>query len=627
MFNIKNILISLLVSSCFIVVSAESSTKINSLGVNSQKQNTTAILIADVNFSNVETSTKNEMIDISFSIKSSLGSISNVTYGIIVMSTAQGGIIDSFTVAEKLLLLDGDLLSKNFSYKIPTTLQESGDIYLVAYNERGLSLALVKVGNVKKGISEFICERTSNDVSCFSKKDTVLNIDINESVTQGKKVGTTTVIELKKDTKYTQSLKSLTAQSRAGVVVVTFNAVGVDGVSFGKYIYEYIKEGDIARIVSVIPETVASNKNVSLKVITYTNIQQSSPKIYTISNILANNCGSNTVSLNGDITTSTIVTKCTSGEMETTLSADGVIVDSVHSRYSLPGDGVLISPNLNTSNKAIGLIAIIFVVISGVYFYRKKSSTSLVKIVALLFFVSIIPQFSHINAATYTIGAPLYYQSCTGPGSSWVGNVCTGSEPNESGDYLAYTTAGTVTVPNSVAPNQVYSVNITHSISFPNTKTHCWDGATEYVCLSDNIFTDLYRNLPVQVYNSMPQGSSGAISVPGTATLLGTRPTHSPSGTINVTSPSSGANDNLQFLQSAFGTTAVGCIPAGVACWTYQDSVSGISVPISAPSPTVQINFSLLDTIKSSFKNLLALLNPINLLDRTFADFRESVAK
>jgi hypothetical protein len=599
---------SLLLSSLFLVQAAgvvpgATSTKI-------APPNTKAVLLADVNVSSVKATSSAGVMNISFSVLSSHGSASNVSYGIIVRGAKSGTILDSVTAEDTLTLGDGKLMMKSITYNLPKNLPEAGVVYLVVYNERGLSLATANVGSLPKGIPELICSRATEKVSCIVSKKATLEITVHEDM-QGKQAGVPIIVNIEKNAPYEQNLAKLVESLRPGLYSIMLRAKDEYGASIGSYVAEYIREGDMSRIINSTPEARIENNKVALKVTVYTMTDVSTSSPYMLSVALSDRCGGvQDVPIHGNVTEVHLMTDCTKGDVTVSLNQGAKSIDSIKGAYSLP-EGVTLPAvkgvkGITTPLVIALVILVVILLLVGVYILIKRRM-ALGPVAAIVFLVALFSSVSHGYAATYAIGGSPEYEACNvglwGAGHSGCvdpGNV-----------IVSYTTSGTVTVPNSVTLGQVYAVNISHTMTYwaPGA-TQCTDtGPVTYACGSSNIYTDVYHNLPAvpdvqgDRYNSLPGGSPGAVrrDPPGSVNI-GAVSYPSTSGVVNVTATTTGSSEDIQFLQGPDATISVGCVPARKTCYTYEDSFNSISIPIA----NVKVFFSIKDVLHAVFGMLFS---------------------
>lgn len=447
-------------------------------------------------------------------------------------------------------------------------------------------MATSNISELQKGVTSVVCTQDSESVTCIPSKDVSLEVLVRDISLPNTVFKTNGVIPLKKGIPHTQKLSDIVTSYRPSSYVITFQVKDQSNVPSGKYSFGYIKEGDMSRILSLVPQVLVENENITLKAVIYTNTVSDTKKPYDFKITLNDTCGSMVTPATSNVSVVTIATKCSSGNMEVSLVSNGKVLDTLQATYSLPADKIVnTSGNKNSSSVALGnnkttiqvtVLVIVTIIVLGlvlIIFYKKKRLP--VVPVSIIFIFFFLTSFSQAHAALYVVGGTVTYEYCQKGNPVVPTWSCTDvmGEPWPVLSQSGYTTSGTVTVPSSVTPGSSYTVTITQSLT-STLRTTC--GFSSLPCTSADIQTIVIKDLPGTAYNSLPCGYAGSLCStpfdiyfdralgPSSFTL-----TASSSGTIK-----------LGILQSASGNGVTSCTNN---CFTYPYTYNLITIPITAP--------------------------------------------
>jgi hypothetical protein len=521
--------------------------------VESSNNSQAAVLIADVNFSEVDVISTPSQLDLSFSVSSALGNPSGLTYGVDVRSKKTGAILASEHDTEVLNLKENVVVNRTFKYIIPTYLAEEADAYLVLKNEMGISLASYPVASLPAGANALNCVSADNNANivCKSNQAGVLSLKVTKDSTQGE-----VVLEsnqpLSVDSEYRGVTEQISEKFLAGAYVYTYEFKNDVGNLIGNYVFEKVKSGDFARILSINPQVEVSGDKTIVDIITYAEAWSTSDRqISLVAD--AGECGSSpTVQFLGKVENLKFETTCSEGKVEVFLKEGETVLDSMAGTFGAPKI-IPVSETTNPTENPLVVVLLVLValvlVVSIIVFFKKKHH-NLPPIAMLLFIIAasfiFVPK---TFAATYVIGGQATFDWC----QTRAGINC--SEPGAPAGGRAYITAGTVTVPARAIQGKNYSVSVTQSLA-SSLRTTC----NGVVCGPTEVKTSVYANLPavpsapyqyvlsMDYYNTLPIGLPGSIN--GIPVLLTLAP-GTVSGSFMRTAPLAGVADNLSTLQIA----------------------------------------------------------------------------
>lgn len=534
------------------------------------------ILIADVNINALVATTTDGILSGSFLVKSSFGSQEGVVYGFVARSKTDGSILDTAKGKESLTLPEGESVSQNFSYTLPTYLSDAADIFLTLYTPTGVTLAVHKATEAAKGEGTATCMSNDNSLTCMSENDATFSISVFAGSPQGKTVAEKN-ISLSANEEGIVLFADLIQGLEPGRYVIS-GTVTEGGEVTGKVVREIAKGGPIAKIMSISAvnkETDGSNK-VSATV--YTVIARfATSSVYMLS-MTSPGCGEVArVPVTKSVTELAFTTECENGQLTVNLLENGEIVDSATSTFVLP------TTEKNTRYSFFGLAALGLAILSLTWFILNRHSIKravgtavFLLAIASGFLVNPVPA----SAATEVISGSYFFQFCPG--------TCAGTT-EEAGSINAQ---ATITYPASVPANTQYTISLSQSATDATNHGICLDSASDTKdCHSIDVKTDVTLN---------------GTSYSGTATHV---------SSVNYT-PTAAASGNITFgaTVNPYAPHYIGCDPVWLTPTTKcsmgvdssENSMSA-TIPI-VPAPTVNIYFSFLDTIKTRVGDMFAVL-------------------
>lgn len=544
-----------------------------------------ALLIADVNFQDVTASLANGIWSVQFSLKSTYGSQDGVVYGVVTRDST-GALVDYLTNGEKIFLPEGESVSRSLLYPAPLNLSTRGDVYIAAFNAQGLTLAMEKVGEVLPGAKALAqCSGSAETVSCTSEKEAVIKARFLEGSPFGAEVSGTE-IALSPAAAQVIDVPLMVRDFVPGPYVLSIRIEDSTGLSLGSYLTEYIKAGDVSRIVSVAPKyQLISERGEQLVARVYAEAFSSTGASFKLTAVTGN-CTQQETLFDGQILDFIFDPACVGDDLRVDLRMGDQVADTVTVKLGA-------APQISGTEGATsdwsrilqyGLIALF--VISILLILGKRLISGKKGMIAVLFILatSSLVEVPTAEAATYVIGGTARYVTCLTGG--WPG--C--AEPDTD---LGYTTAGTVTVPDAVDPGETYTISVAQSL--PSTRlTTCSDGGPIYTaCGPLHVRTAAYTPQPrstgsmvygqfVGGYTTLPSGwpSSLAGAISSTPSIeIGSLNPGTASGVFSRTAPATGTADSLTFTQIASANFSVRCARN---CITYPYSARLISVPINA---------------------------------------------
>ncbi len=544
------------------------------------------ILVADVNFNSVTVLSESEAWRIRFGIGSTFGSQDAVSVGVIVRD-ATGQILDHQEVLENLFLPEGETLAQSITYVPPKYIRSDAKVYLTAYTARGLTLAIEEIGDLKQiGEAPFLCEQSESAWVCRGGMDSQAFVRIQEGGPFGRIIAETQLF-FAANSPQTVDFAEITNDFPAGPYVISLLSGGEDRM-ITVSVVEYGKMGNRATIVSVAPKVVETERAKRLQVRVYAEAFSIEGATHALS-AKTGHCDIQTRLLDAPVADFVFDMNCTGSNLRIDLLADGVVADTLTvsllapEQESVQWSSVMLKWRDRLLYGIFGLFATSLAFIAGKKLMsRRKGVIGVLAVLAFLGSVDVSPA----QAATYVIGGQARYVGCITGG--WPG--CAEPDPSDRG----YITTGTVTVPNSVGPNQPYTISITQSLT-SSALTQCKDtaAATYAVCGPTHVSTEGFINLPppgmatvygefLWDYNTLPAGYGNSLSGylgsnPSTASI-GRLGSGNPSGVFSRTSPASGVADVLAFVQIASSGFSIRCTDN---CITYPYAYNSVSVPMA----------------------------------------------
>ena len=536
----------------------------------------TAIVVADVSLTNVVSTEQNGVISGQFALQGKMGEQNNIMYGIEARDK-NGAIVDVKKLGEEASIRQGEVKQYQFAYTVPPALQGDISILLVAETEGGLMLGVQELAHTTyQGTGSVFSCAPATSVSCTSTASTALTA----SYVPGSVFATAVSSESK------NAQKGSTTSFAPALAPGNYFALVTDAAHTQTIAVPFSVSGTYGAIQNV---AITDNKNGTLGVVIVASASSaSSTMAVALADSTGNSCGSAAVPLAGSVITLSVPSSCTQGTATVTLrGADNTaLATSVTLFSTLVANAGMAAPQNTSQTYLLASVFLLLLILAGIasfFLLRKKPAVPPQIMIMLLIAAGISGGAHHASAATYAIGGTMRYEPCLG-GGSWKNGETGCTEPGTW--YNAYTTSGTVTVPDVEIPGSSYTIGISDSISFPSHTTDCYYGpGSTAPCGSTNVSTDIYRNLPVPAtpYNTCA-GYIGCNPIPSTTTHVGGITYPATSGTITTTAPPSGT-DILSFVQLPAAPVGTGCVGGKKGCWTYQMSYTNVQV--LPPSCTV----------------------------------------
>lgn len=408
----KSAFAALVLSLVFAASTASAATEL----VAAQSPSVTAVVISDVNLSDLHVTAANGTISGDFTLQSRQGSQSAVVYGIV--ATGANGSIQAITPLGSVdILRKMELKKEQFSYTIPKYLAGKVSFNLTAQTATGLPIGNRQLATLTlSGSPTLSCAHTSSQTSsivCTTKSDRPLAVAYYRSLF-AKPFLEETLAPVQK--KITIDNKELPAGQ--WYVIVTDTATGEEQMSM------HAVEGAYGTIQGVMIDT--ADGALSVHVTARKHGISGAAAVITLKNG-STNCGEARIPFSGPVAVATLASSCTQGAVRVTLEdADKKVFDTFTTSFTTvaynPSEAVTPPIKAPVQSPATLLIAgaILILLIGALTFlYRKYRKDSPLTTLVLLFVAASLSMM--VPAKTHALLYVAYIGSC--PGSSCDGDV------------------------------------------------------------------------------------------------------------------------------------------------------------------------------------------------------------